>query len=215
MINKSVLLSAAVLGAFSVIGVTLVAATYQVTSPLIAHNQRRSLLEKLEVVVPPSTVDNDMVSDHTEVHDRALLGADTTIVYRGRKHGRPVAAIFRTVVPDGYGGPINLLVAVRYDGTLGGVRVLSHKETPGLGDRIEERKSDWILGFTGKSLGDPPLSKWGVKRDGGDFDQFTGATITPRAVIKAVKNTLLFVQQHRDTLYSTPQATTAVAQAKG
>jgi len=194
-------LSAAVLGAFAVVGVALVATTYQVTSPLIARNERLSLLQKLEVLVPADTVDNDMVSDYINVHAPALLGADKIRVYRGRKRGAPVAAIFRTLVPDGYGGPIQLLVAVRHNGMLDGVRVLSHKETPGLGDRIEERKSDWILGFSGKSLNDPPLAKWGVKRDGGVFDQFTGATITPRAVVKAVKNTLLFVQQQGNALY--------------
>jgi electron transport complex protein RnfG len=106
------------------------------------------------------------------------------------------------VVPDGYSGPIKLLVAVNYDGTLGGVRVISHKETPGLGDKIEESRSDWVLGFNGKSLTDPLLEKWKVKRDGGIFDQFTGATITPRSIVSAVKHTLLYERDHRDALYA-------------
>jgi electron transport complex protein RnfG len=102
---------------------------------------------------------------------------------------------------------------VRYDGTLGGVRVIGHKETPGLGDKIEERRSDWILGFAGKSLDNPPLERWGVKRDGGVFDQFTGATITPRSVVAAVKNTLLYVKDHRDALYDKEAASEGVPAA--
>lgn len=201
MRNSSILISAAVLGIFAVVGVTLVAILHQITSPLIARNERLSLLHKLEALVPREAVDNDMVSDAIEVHDRELLGADSTWIYRGRKQGAPVAVILRAVVPNGYAGPIQLLVAVRHDGTLWGVRVLSHKETPGLGDRIDERKSDWILGFAGKSLDDPPLARWGVKRDGGAFDQLTGATITPRAVVRSVRDALLFVQRQGDALY--------------
>jgi len=115
--------------------------------------------------------------------------------------GWPVAAVFAPVAPDGYNGNIRLLVAVRLDGTLAGVRVLAHRETPGLGDNIEAERSDWILGFSGKSLQDPKADSWKVQRDGGVFDQFTGATITPRAVVKAVKNTLLYYQEHGQKLF--------------
>jgi electron transport complex protein RnfG len=109
------------------------------------------------------------------------------------------------VVPDGYAGPIRLLISVKTDGTLGGVRVLDHHETPGLGDKIDERKSDWIKDqFDGKALGNPAEERWLVKRDGGDFDQFTGATITPRSIVKAVKNALKFVEREGSSLYARP-----------
>jgi Na+-translocating ferredoxin:NAD+ oxidoreductase subunit G len=119
------------------------------------------------------------------------------------------------VVPDGYAGPIQLLVSVLRDGTVGGVRVLFHHETPGLGDKIEERKSDWVLSFDGKSLSNPTLEGWAVKRDGGEFDQFTGATITPRAIVQAVKNTLIYVQQQGDALFEPIEAIPAVAKGSG
>ena len=85
--------------------------------------------------------------------------------------------------------------------TVIGMKVLANKETPGLGDKIDERKSDWVLGFNGKSLDNPPAGRWKVKRDGGDFDQFTGATITPRAIVSAVQQTLAYFQQQRDELF--------------
>lgn len=118
-----------------------------------------------------------------------------------------MAVILQPVVPDGYAGPIRLLVSVLRDGSLGGVRVLEHHETPGLGDKIDEKKSDWIVEqFNGKSLSNPPLDAWQVKRDGGEFDQFTGATITPRSIVNAVKNTLLFVEREGDALYGPASA---------
>src|SRR5690606_4959952 len=120
-----------------------------------------------------------------------MLGTTQPVtVYRAFRGGEPVAALFNSVAPDGYSGEIRLLVGVRVDGSLSGVRVLSHKETPGLGDPIEVRHSDWITRFSGLSLENPPFERWKVRRDGGDFDQFTGATITPRAVVKATRNTL-------------------------
>lgn len=207
MRSKQIGIAALILGAFAVLGVGLVSATYEATKERIAHNERLALLRKLQAIVPAETVDNDMVTDVIEVSDRELLGEQHTTVHRGRKDGKPVAAVFTSVVPDGYSGPIKLLVAVRADGTLGGVRVVTHKETPGLGDKIEEERSDWIFDFENKSLVNPPLAEWGVKRDGGYFDQFTGATITPRSVVKAVKNTLLYVQQHAEELYE-PAAST-------
>jgi electron transport complex protein RnfG len=113
-----------------------------------------------------------------------------------------VAAIFNSVAPDGYNGKIHLLVGVYIDGRLAGVRVVKHAETPGLGDAVEIRKSPWIDDFAGKSLTNPIQERWRVKRDGGDFDQFTGATITPRAVVAAVRNTLLYYQQNADMIFN-------------
>ena len=213
MKTRQILIAALILGAFAVLGVGLVSATYEATKERIAYNERLALLRKLQAIVPEESVDNDMVADRIEVQDPDLLGPGTCYVYRGRMGGKPVAAVLTSIVPDGYSGPIKLLVAVRTDGTLGGVRVVTHKETPGLGDKVEEERSDWIFGFENKSLVDPPLADWGVKRDGGYFDQFTGATITPRSVVKAVKNTLLYVQQHSEELYE--QAASAPSEQPG
>ena len=110
--------------------------------------------------------------------------------------------MFAAIAPDGYGGDIHVLVAVKSDGSLAGVRVLAHKETPGLGDLIDEDKSKWIFSFNGLSLGNPPEKQWKVKRDGGSFDQFTGATITPRAVVKAVKKVLVYFKANQESVFS-------------
>lgn len=198
---KSVVIAGVLLALFAVAGTGLVVFTHQQTKDRIAENERQALLSKLEALVPRESVDNDMIADSILVHRSDLLGSDTTRIYRGRLQGKPVAAVLTTVVPNGYAGPINLLVAVKRDGTLAGVRVVSHKETPGLGDKIEEEKSDWVYSFNGKSLGNPKEESWKVKRDGGFFDQFTGATITPRAIVKAVKNTLIYVREQGNRIY--------------
>lgn len=191
MIYRPVLISAAFLFLFAVIGSGLVAFTHDSTAARIAENQRRALLRSLNELVPRDQYNNEIYTDIVHVRNAELLGTDEPVpVYRARKDGWPVAAVFASMAPDGYNGNIRLLVAVRLDGTLAGVRVLAHRETPGLGDSIETERSDWIRGFAGKSLGDPKAEQWQVKRDGGAFDQFTGATITPRAVVGAVKRAL-------------------------
>jgi electron transport complex protein RnfG len=206
-----ILIAGLVLGAFAVVGVALVAVTHAATAERIASNDRMTMLKKLEAIVPAGSIGNDPIADRIEVQSQDLLGAASTNVYRVRKDGEPVAVVLNPIVPDGYAGPIKLLVAVMKDGTLGGVRVVSHHETPGLGDKIEEQRSDWVLGFTGKSLSNPTEDKWKVKRDGGVYDQFTGATISPRSIVKAVANTLRFVQAQGDGLYTQP----AVPAGKG
>jgi electron transport complex protein RnfG len=199
--RQAVLIASAILAAFAVFGTSLVTLTHAFTKERIASNERKALLHSLHTLVPSQSIDNDMITDMITVKAKDLLGNDETTVYRGRKLEQPVAVVLNTTVPNGYSGPIKLLVAVRYDGTLGGVRVIGHKETPGLGDKIEEARSDWIFGFEGKSLGNPPMEKWGVKRDGGVFDQFTGATVTPRAIVRAVKQTLLYVRDNKEALF--------------
>jgi electron transport complex protein RnfG len=206
-----ILIAGLVLGAFAIVGVTLVAVTHAATAERIAANDRMTMLKKLEAIVPPGSIGNDPIADRIEVQASDLLGNASTNVYRVRKDGEPVALVLNPIVPDGYAGPIKLLVAVMKDGSLGGVRVVSHHETPGLGDKIEEQRTDWVLGFTGKSLEDPSEDQWKVKRDGGVYDQFTGATITPRSIVKAVANTLRFVKAQGEGLYTQP----AVAPAKG
>ncbi|AKH20318.1 electron transport complex subunit RsxG [Sedimenticola thiotaurini] len=204
MIRHPVSLAGILLALFATAGTALVAVTNNLTADKIAANEREALLQSLTALVPAETIDNDIVTDTRVVSDKQLLGGDQTLVYLGRKQGKPVAAVFTSMVPNGYSGPIKLLVAVKVDGTLGGVRVVSHKETPGLGDKVEENRSDWIFSFEGKSLTNPDLSGWKVKKDGGEFDQFTGATITPRAIVNGVKNTLLYYQKQGKTLFQKP-----------
>jgi electron transport complex protein RnfG len=200
---RTILFTGILLFLFTVIGVTLVAYTFENTKARIAANERAALLRNLHVLVPPKTHTNDMFTDVIEVHDPTLLGSRAPVpVYRARRDGAPVALVLTPEAPDGYSGSIRLLVGITVDGTLTGVRVLSHRETPGLGDAIEAERSDWILAFAGRRLGDPPADQWRVRRDGGVFDQFTGATATPRAVVNAVRKSLIYFEQHRDALFA-------------
>lgn len=198
-------ISATFLGLFAIIGTTMVALIYDATEERIAANERAFLLKSLHTLIPPEKHDNDLFSDVIEVTEKELLGSANAIrVYRARLAKQPVAAIINAVAPDGYSGSIELLVAIRYDGTLAGVRVVKHKETPGLGDAIDANKSDWILDFNDRSLSNPDKKGWAVKRDGGIFDQFTGATISPRAVVNAVHRSLLYFDTHKDELFDKP-----------
>ncbi len=202
MSYRPILVSALFLFLFAVVGSGLVAYTHDVTAERISDNERRALLKSLNELVPEDRYDNDIFTDILYVHDKELLGTDKPVpVYRARKQGWPVAVVLAPIAPDGYNGDIRLLVAINLDGTLAGVRVVQSHETPGLGDSIETSNSDWILGFTGKSLNKPGKDGWKVKRDGGEFDQFTGATITPRAVVKAVHNALLYYRMHGHELF--------------
>jgi electron transport complex protein RnfG len=201
--RRQILLSGVFLWLFAVAGTTLVALTEYSTSEAIAENERLVLLRNLYALLPRDRLDNDIATDTLELPAATLLGTDeNSTAYRARLGGEPVAAIFNSVAPDGYNGKIHLLVGVYIDGSLAGVRVVKHAETPGLGDAIEIRKSPWIDGFAGKSLTNPSQDGWRVKRDGGDFDQFTGATITPRAVVTAVRNTLLYYRQNADMIFN-------------
>lgn len=200
---KKILTSALLLALFGMVGATLVAVTHELTAQRIAANHREALLKRLNALIPPTRYDNDMVSDTIQITDPELAPRRyPATVYRARLMGRPEAAVFLVVAPDGYNGAIHLLVAINQDETIAGVRVVSHRETPGLGDAIDEQHSDWIHGFTGRSLKDPDEQGWAVKRDGGVFDQFTGATITPRAVVKCVYRTLKYFSGHRKEIFA-------------
>ena len=186
--RRQILLSGVFLWLFAVAGTTLVAITEYSTNAAIAENERQLLLRNLHALLPPQQLDNDIASDTIELAPSPLLGTDSnSVAYRA---------------PNGYSGRIHLLVGVYVDGRVAGVRVVKHAETPGLGDAIELRKSDWITAFDGKSLDDPKPDGWQVKRDGGEFDQLTGATITPRAVVRAVRDTLLYYRDHADMLFA-------------
>ena len=199
---RNMIISAILLAMFAAAGTFFVTYTFDNTIDRITENKRLALLKAFHVLIPPSAHDNDIFTDVISVQNKALLGSNKSInVYRARKNNKSVAVIINSVAPDGYSGNIELLVAINVNGTLAGVRVVHHKETPGLGDAIEENRSDWITKFKQRSLTNPDKKGWAVKRDGGEFDQFTGATITPRAIVKAVYNTLLYYKENRDSLY--------------
>lgn len=202
----SILVSGGLLGIFGILGAGLVGFSHDNTAARIAQNQRDSLLRQLRVLVPNDQADNDMSTDVIEVSAQDSLGVETTRVYRAKLDGRIIAIVLSPVITQGYSGKMRLIVGVWRDETLAGVRVLSHRETPGLGDKIELDRSDWILGFDGRSLVSPPASQWRVKRDGGVFDQFTGATITPRAIVSGVKAALEYVRANQVQLFGQPPA---------
>ncbi len=203
-IARQILITGTVLGGFAIVGSALVSLTYEGTEERIEEAHKEALLRSLHELVTPEQSDNDLYHDVIEVTDKVLLGSEKPIrIYRARKADKPVAALLTPVAPNGYGGAIQLLVAINYDGTLAGVRVLQHHETPGLGDDIEATRSNWILGFNGHSLDSLNEQQWRVKKDGGVFDQFTGATITPRAVVQAVYRSLNYYQANREAVFST------------
>lgn len=201
-IVRNMIISALLLALFAIVGTSLVAFTYDHTIDQINENKRNALLNAFQVLIPAKEYDNDIFNDFISVKNKALLGSSKPVnIYRARKNNKPVAVIINSIAPDGYNGNIELLVAIRYDGTIAGVRVVQQNETPGLGDGIDAKHSNWILSFAEKSLTSLTKKQWAVKRDGGSFDQFTGATISPRAVVKAVYNTLKYYQQNRDKLF--------------
>jgi len=195
------ILSGAMLGVFALVGSAVLAFTYLQTHDRIQTNEQAMLRDQLHVLLPPTRHDNDLISDTLTVTDRAFSASGKPVtVYRARQGGKPVAVIAQVTAPDGYSGAIDLLVAINTDGSLIGVRVTRHKETPGLGDYIEIERSDWIRVFENKRLGDPPVEKWKVKKDSGTFDYVAGATVTPRAIVKAVRKALEYFSAHREEL---------------
>lgn len=189
---KKVIKSGWLLGAFALAGVILLYNVNTQTLDKIAENERAALMARLMEVIDEGSHDNDLLTDKVILPAEGFKSSKQVTVYRAKKQGRPTAAIFVTTTSKGYAGTIQMVVGVRMDKTLSGVRVVNHRETPGLGDKMETRKSPWILSFDNTSLQQPELSKWGVKKDGGYFDQFTGATITPRAIVGAVRNVLIW-----------------------
>jgi Na+-translocating ferredoxin:NAD+ oxidoreductase subunit G len=198
--------AAVVLTVVAVTAVALVSVVHDRSEPRIEASRRAQQLAQLTTVLGDLAFDNDPLTDTVQLHDPELLGSDEPLAaHRVRRADTTVAVLLNVVAPDGYAGPIRLLVAVDGAGRVLGVRALEHRETPGLGDLIESRRSDWIDDFGGRSLGDPPTNRWAVRRDGGDFDQFTGATVTPRAVVGAVRKALIYVGRHRDELFASAQ----------
>ena len=194
---------------FALIGGSLVSVTHENTKETIRYNELQALLAKLNTIIPSGAYDNDLLNDTITLAANELLGTETeSVAYRARLGNNNTAVILSPVAPGGYNGPIGLLVGIYENGTIAGVRVTNHRETPGLGDAMEESRSDWVFGFDKKSLLDPDEKQWKVKRDGGHFDQFTGATVTPRTIVKAVKNTLLYFSKSRKHLFAGGPPTT-------
>lgn len=179
--------------------------TVVATRQRIAGNEAAEVMKTIATVLPPDRYDNDPARDRILVLAPDLLGSNEPLpVFRARRNGEPVAAVMTVVARQGYVGPIRLMVAITADGTVLAVRAVAHEETPGLGDRIDAAKSDWINRFNGRSLADPDPERWAVRRDEGDFDQLTGATITSRAVVNAVRDASLYFQQHRQEIFERP-----------
>jgi electron transport complex protein RnfG len=186
---------------FAVLGSGLLSGTFTLTRATIAETERQAKLALLTQTLPAGSFDNDPVTDSLSLDPDPRLGLKRPgQAYLARKAGQPVAVVLEAVAPDGYAGEIRLLVGILADGRLSGVRVTSHKETPGLGDYIEIAKNAWIRIFEGRSLADPAPAAWAVRKDGGAFDYMAGATITPRAVVKAVHRALEYFEAHRSIL---------------
>jgi electron transport complex protein RnfG len=203
-LQKHIVRVGLLLGVFAIVATTLVALTEANTREQIAENEREALLKAVSAVVPADRYNNDILQDTLTLSATEALGTEEeTVIYRGRQNGDDAVAVLTVIAPNGYSGKIKLLVGIDSNATLTGVRVISHKETPGLGDKIDEKKDEWILQFAGLSLTSPSSALWKVKKDNGAFDQFTGATITPRAVVSAVKSALEYFEKHRDALFIT------------
>jgi electron transport complex protein RnfG len=180
-----------------------VVATDQWTRARVARNEAAQTLRLLATVLPAGSYDNEPQFDQVNVLDPQLGSGSPLPVYRARKGGRPAAVVITTVARQGYVGPIRMLVCITAAGEIAGVRITQEQETPGIGDGIEPGRSSWITQFVGRSLANPEESRWQVRRDGGAFDQLTGATITSRAVVGAIRDAQIYYVKHHDMLFST------------
>ncbi|MCV6614334.1 MAG: electron transport complex subunit RsxG [Cellvibrionaceae bacterium] len=194
-LSQSIRNNALLLGAFALLTAGVLAGTYLLTKDRIAAAERKAAQRALVEIVSslPQQQDNDMLADTLAIakeHWPALGLKTDTELYTARHQGQAIAYLIPATATDGYSGDIKLMIGITPAGKLSGVRVLTHKETPGLGDKVDLNKSDWVLSFNGRQLTPANDNSWAVKKDGGDFDQFTGATITPRAVVAQVKRAL-------------------------
>jgi Na+-translocating ferredoxin:NAD+ oxidoreductase subunit G len=189
--------------AFAVVFTALLAYVFQITKSPIEKSEAAARLGLFRQIVPDNMHDNDILKDSISIAPNALLGnKQPTIANRARIAGKPEAVILEAIAHDGYSGDIKLLIAIKYDGSISGVRVLTHKETPGLGDYIDIAKNNWIKLFDSESLTQASDKNWNVKKDGGKFDYMAGATITARAVVKAVRKTLQYFEANKQALFA-------------
>ena len=189
-------------------------AAYDWSDERIAANERARVVARLNSVLEPALRGRDLTTTLLAITDPELLGSEEPVdVFVLTDRGAPRATVFATVAPHGYNAAIDLLIGVAPIGTITGVRVVRHRETQGLGDAIDIAKSDWMLQFDTKALTSPPLELWAIDQDKGSFDAISGATVTSRAVVAAVKNTLLYFARHRDELYARAAETAARGRA--
>lgn len=217
MLSKSISKNSLLLGAFALVTTAVLAFTAEFTKERIAKAEREAQEKALFEIVPRNAHDNDMLSATINVPEDAWAGLGLKSggeIYVARHVNETIAIIIPAVAPDGYSGDIRMVIGINADGSIAGVRILDHHETPGLGDKIDIKKTPWILAFNGKSISAPEPSRWKVKKDGGDFDQFAGATITPRAVVNQIRRVLEFVDSHRDELFKKNLVNTKNTSAK-
>ncbi|MAX54104.1 MAG: electron transport complex subunit RsxG [Alcanivoracaceae bacterium] len=202
MMRYAITKNAVILSLFAIGTAAALAITNALTIDQVQCNRQQALMTSLNEVMPHDQHDNDLLADRITRRD-PLLGRSEHHIYRARLNGQPNGAVLEATAPDGYGGNIAVIIGINNSGTVQGVRVVPpHNETPGLGDNIETKKSDWIYSFNGRSLENPQASGWAVKKDGGEFDSFTGATITPRAVVGAVYRALQYFDANREQLFA-------------
>lgn len=210
MSDRSIVKTGMTLAAIAAVCTTLVAATYQLTEDRILANEIALLEQSLQPALTGIFYDSGVSESRLVLQPpHELPGNDPAFIYRVFAEGEPVAALFVVTARDGFAGPIRILLGVEVSGLITGVRILQHRETPGLGDKIASARSDWVYQFDGRSMGNPQIVGWALKGDGGEFDQLTGASITPRAVIKAIRDTLIYFDAHRDEIFQAP-ATEAI-----
>ena len=204
----SSLIGAGLLAVFAAVGSGLISGVYEQTKEPIAAAERAAEAKQLLEIFPRDSHDNELIDDGLAVdaEDPLLALRERGTGYRARRNNEVTGIILPATARDGYSGDIRLLVGIDRGGAVAGVRVLSHRETPGLGDKIELKKSDWVLSFDHKTLADPAPDRWAVIKDGGDFDAFTGATVTPRAVVAAVKSAMEYSQNNRSALFEIEEA---------
>lgn len=206
MLARSIYKNSAILAAFALLSIGLIAVFNFFTKDKIAAEMQAKLARTLNELVPADRYNNNVYHDCLVLNSNGLLAQkQQTRFYRMYQNDVPVAAIFTVNAPDGYSGNIELIVGIYADQSLAGVRVIDHNETPGLGDKIEKQKSDWILQFEGLSLSKIDADNWRVKKDGGTFDAFTGATITPRAVLKAIATALEYFKNNQQIIFTSSQ----------
>lgn len=195
----------AILAMFAIVGTAFLVATHFATKDIISESEKQAKLELIRQIVPQNTFDNDIIKDAAVLPAAPEIGnREPTTVYRATREGAPVAAALEASAPDGYSGRIKFIIAIKASGEISGVRVIDHHETPGLGDYIEIAKDKWITIFDGKSLSNTPDMAWKVKKDGGKFEHNAGATVTPRALIKAVHKTLEYFRENQDKIFALP-----------
>ena len=200
---RNALRTAAIMLAFAFIGTLLLATVFDVTRAPIEASEKAARLSLFKEILPAQNYDNDLLASQVTIAPNALLGNRLPSIANVAKQQQQTAGvILEAIAHDGYSGDIKLLIAIRADGSISGVRVLAHKETPGLGDYIDIAHGNWIKLFDNESLEKTAAEKWQVKKDGGQYDYMVGATITPRAVVKAVKQALQFYQQNKQTLFA-------------